>query len=133
MFINTPCKTYFFFPYRQEGKIPAIGLGTDYIKDVLDRKRIGEILGITFEKIDDGRIRPCIPIGEFFPVEWLNAPAIPLRHRDVQYVVLPPLAQNVPYEWNQFSLIMKCVYEKYLEVVSFHIYMPQNCYFILLN
>ena len=79
----------------------------------------GEILGITFQEVAVGRVRPVLPIDNFTKVEWTNAPTNPanqfdyidLSHPDMRPAVIRP-------QWKDFAKTMRATKQAMLNLVS---------------
>ena len=79
--------SYTFF-FRPEGKVPCLALG-DVSKS--------EIIGLGFQQVDRGTVRPVMMDDEFLPVQWPNAP----RPNPRRYINLQNHPGGHPI-WHQF-------------------------------
>ncbi|CAG2191410.1 unnamed protein product [Mytilus edulis] len=87
------------FKKRNGGRVPCVSLGNSY----LDNDVTGEIIGICFQKVDDGKVNPVIDTDEFLKVDWPCAPTKPA----VQHLYLELDYHSVPSQkWQLFVDVM---------------------------
>ncbi|XP_052059153.1 uncharacterized protein LOC127699823 [Mytilus californianus] len=86
---NNKCDCSIFKP-RIEGKVPCVSLGKSYLDNCLDIE--GEITGICFQKVDEGKVKPVIDADELFKVDWQRVPrtsAVPHQYLELDYQIVP--------------------------------------------
>ncbi|CAG2203876.1 RB1CC1 [Mytilus edulis] len=83
------------------GRVPCVSLGNSYLDNYNDV--IGEITGICFQKVDEGKVNPVIDTDEFLKVDWPCAPTKPA----VQHLYLELDYHSVPSQkWQLFADVM---------------------------
>ncbi|XP_063399529.1 uncharacterized protein LOC134684180 [Mytilus trossulus] len=89
------------FKKRNGGRVPCVSIGNSYLDNYNDVK--GEITGICFQKVDEGKVNPVIHTDEFLKVDWPCAPTKPA----VQHLYLELDYYSVPSQkWILFADVM---------------------------
>lgn len=109
--------------FRPDGQVACLAIGSDLIQKLRNDNK-GEITGITFQKIDTGRVKPVLPTNLFSRIHWPNSP-VNLGRQQIkvrEYIDLddPALAVQVPIqaEWEDFANTMSRTRDGLLRQVS---------------
>lgn len=93
-----PLCDYRLFKSRIGGKIACLSYGTDTIENYVDSQ--GEITGLCFQKVDEGKVQPVLASNTFTKVDWRNGPT---RQGNYQNLCLDSQIFVPTQAWQQFG------------------------------
>ena len=72
------------YHFRVDGKVSCLGLGPTTPEEIIP---LGAIRSICFQKVNTGIVKAALPVDDFLPVKWVDAPTEPPPDN-------PPAGQN---------------------------------------